>query len=360
MMTPSPAPSPKRGPKGWLQRHGATRLLAATALVLVELAGAMLLMAWLIGEIWSDRAQWSQWLHWIPTLAILAGLLAGLIAAALRMVVLRRRGWRRWTPIGAWLLAIAWVGVVFTTVEHRLLHGAPEPPARAFTIAHWTAQPSETDAWADALDRLAGYEADLTIIGDSMMSSRSALLDPLVEKNPWTWRIGPFVVATDLPVIRHQYIVAKDDVWVVRLELDTTEALGGPIIVDLVDLPSDLNRPRREIADLARRLIDEAEVEPPDLVIGDCNMTRGSASLERAFPGMRHGFSTGGHGYAATFRRTWPLPLYHIDHVLTAENLDCARYDTVDFGIGRHLGQRAWIVPAAAKGNSVRARPSGE
>ena len=348
MMSP---PAPPR--RSRLRRLGALRLIAATALGLVELAAGAIGVAWLVGAIWTDRTAWSQWLHWIPTEAALAALLGGVLAVALRMAVLKRRGRRRSAPIAGWLTAFVIVGLCFATVEQRLLRGAPPTPTRAFSIAHWTADPDHTPAWAAALERLAAFEADLTVIGDSLVGSRSALLDPIVAANEWTWRVGPFIIATDLPVIRHQYIVARDGVWVVRLELDATERLGRPLVVDLVDLPSDIARPRRAIASLTRRLIDDADVEPPDLVIGDCNMTRGSASLRRTFPDMRHGFSTGGHGHAATFRRGWILPLYHIDHVLTSPGLRCARYDTVDFGIGRHLGQRAWIVPADEPANPV-------
>ena len=345
-----PPSSDSRGLWSRIHRIGVIRLLVACGLGLVELSVMVLFMAWLAGAIWSDGALWSQWLHWIPSLAVMAGLMGGLVASSLRMVILRRSRRRRRTSAIVWLAPLAGVFIVFAAVEHRLWRMTPEKPDQAFTIAHWTADPANGDtAWRPALERLADLGADLTIIGDTFISRRSQLLDPLVEANEWTWRIGPFVAATDLPVLRHRYLVATDGIWIVRLELDAKASLGRPLAIDLVDLPSELTRPRAEIAADVRRLLGEADVDPPDLVIGDFNMTRGSASLREAFPGMGHGFSSGGHGYAATFHRDWPLPLYHIDHVLMSRDFTCPRYDIIDFGIGRHLVQRAWIEGAAQR-----------
>ena len=102
--------------------------------------------------------------------------------------------------------------------------------------------------------------------------------------------------------------------------------------------------PRFEIAARARALLDPSGAPTPDLVVGDLNMTRGGAALAAFWPGYRHAFDEGGHGYGATFDRAWPI--YHIDHVLLGEGVNCARYDIVDPGIARHRAQVAWITPS--------------
>ena len=77
--------------------------------------------------------------------------------------------------------------------------------------------------------------------------------------------------------------------------------------------------------------------DPPDLVVGDFNMTRGSVSLATLFPDLSNAFDKAGRGYGASFHRG--LPLYHIDHTLLADTIRAVNYDLVDIGIGRHLVQ---------------------
>jgi endonuclease/exonuclease/phosphatase family metal-dependent hydrolase len=84
----------------------------------------------------------------------------------------------------------------------------------------------------------------------------------------------------------------------------------------------------------------------PDLVIGDFNIPRGSASFDAIFPAMQYAFNQAGHGYGASYNRTWLLPLYHIDHILIGRGFKATRYDLIDPGVGRHLAQVAWIVPS--------------
>ncbi|MCP3904619.1 MAG: hypothetical protein GY715_13415, partial [Planctomycetes bacterium] len=125
------------------------------------------------------------------------------------------------------------------------------------------------------------------------------------------------------------------------LEIEPTVHLPRGLVIYMIDLPS---RPRLGRAAIARRVrgfLDEAGGPPPDLVVGDLNMTRGSAALDSMLPGLRHAFDLGGHGYGASFHGRFPL--YHIDHVLLAGTVDCTRYDLIELPVGRHRAQVAWI-----------------
>jgi endonuclease/exonuclease/phosphatase family metal-dependent hydrolase len=150
-----------------------------------------------------------------------------------------------------------------------------------------------------------------------------------------------------LPVLQKRWLAMEDDILIALVEIDATEPLGRPIVLYLIDLPSDPRLPRADVARKIRSFLDEVEDDtpPPDAAVGDFNITRGSAALSMAMPGLHHAFNDGGHGYGASFHER--LPLYHIDHILLADTLRCTRYDLIDAGLGRHRAQAAWIVSTA-------------
>lgn len=147
------------------------------------------------------------------------------------------------------------------------------------------------------------------------------------------------------------------------LEIDTTELFGRPIILWLLDLPSDETLSRVQTAEHAaevlRRwsgtaIVPDGGGNPvstqamegfpaPDMVIGDLNNPRGSASLGRLAPGFHNAFDDGGAGYAATFPRTFPL--VHIDQILLTDHMRASDYRIIDPGVSRHRMQWARIVP---------------
>ena len=97
----------------------------------------------------------------------------------------------------------------------------------------------------------------------------------------------------------------------------------------------------------ARRRLDSTAAPPPDIVVGDFNMTRGSASVKALVPGLAHAYDQAGRGYGATFRRDFPL--YHLDHTLLSGTLTATDYAVVDLGIGRHLGQVVELAPVTPR-----------
>ncbi len=158
-----------------------------------------------------------------------------------------------------------------------------------------------------------------------------------------TVTVWPFMVLTRLPVLEVRSLVANNGIRIALFRLDATAELGRPITICAVDLPSDPKRPRHEIARTARRILEDLEAPPPDIVVGDFNMTRGSASVKTLFPGLAHAYDQAGRGYGATLPRGYPL--YHLDHTLLADTVQATDYALVDLGIGRHLAQIVELAP---------------
>jgi endonuclease/exonuclease/phosphatase family metal-dependent hydrolase len=76
---------------------------------------------------------------------------------------------------------------------------------------------------------------------------------------------------------------------------------------------------------------------PADLIMGDFNIPRGSASLRQAAQGYPHAHTQAGHGHAGTYPRH--RPLVHIDHMFIGPALRARRYQVVDGGVGSHRMQ---------------------
>ncbi len=299
---------------------------------LATVVAATVCVAWLIGRIVSDRFAWSQWLLWIPTPAVLVAVVATLAAACRPDEVpgRRRRRLIAWSATGGVLL------VFFSFIEHRFLRPAPGGDA-TLRLVHASVQatgPRVLDVYGEGLTALDG---DVTIVSSLLpMRSINRLIDRLDSMgDPVT--VWPFVMFTKLPVLEARPLVDNDDLRVVVYRVDATATIGHVVTIWVIDLPSNPWRQRHAIAKRARRILDTVTSDPPDLVVGDFNMTRGSESLATVFPDLSHAFDEAGRGYAASFRRS--LPLYHIDHTLLADTVRAVGYDLVDIGVGRHLVQ---------------------
>jgi endonuclease/exonuclease/phosphatase family metal-dependent hydrolase len=323
---------------------GAAAWLRLFALLLVNLIVALLwlsLLAWLLGRVLTDRLAWSQFLWWIPTPAALIVAMLGLLLA-FRTAKTRTRRRRMFLWAACTLVLI----MHFTLFEHRLLRAAPRvPPGIALTIAHWNMTLGNNAPAGDFAPQIEQLDADVLMLTSPPGEVRTMLVERAAasEGREHVLNAWPMLLHSRLPIMRVSVLVATDLMYVTLVELDATERLGRPIVLYLVDLPSNPRRPRMAIAREVRRLLDETSAAPPDLVIGDFNMTRGSASVATLFPNLIHAFNATGHGYGATFPRR--LPLYHIDHVLVNENagLRAMRYAIIDGGATRHRAQKAWI-----------------
>ena len=298
----------------------------------VAVVAATACVAWLIGRIVSDRFAWSQWLLWIPTPAVPVAVAVALAVSCRRDDVpgRRRRRLIAWGVTGGAVLGF------FTFIEHRF--GRPAPGGDAtFRLVHASVQatgPRVLDAYGE---ELAALDGDVTIVSSLLpVHSINRLIDRLGGLGePVT--VWPFVMFTKLPVVEARPLVANADLRVIVYRVDATATVGRVVTIWVIDLPSDPRRPRGEIARWARSILDKVISDPPDLVVGDFNMTRGSASLARVFPDLSHAFDEAGRGYGASFHRG--LPLYHIDHTLLADTVRAVGYELIDIGVGRHLVQ---------------------
>lgn len=297
-----------------------------------RLAAAAVVVAWLLGRLVSDRYGWSQWLLWIPTPAALVA-----AAAALAAVSWSETGPGRRRRVIAWAACVSVILVYFGAIEHRLLRRAPGGLV-AMRLVHGSVvqawDPLVLARWGEQLTALGG---DVTIVSSLLPQRRIGRLLEQFGGLGTPVVIWPFVLVTRLPVLEARPLIANAGLRVVVFRIDATASLGRVLTVYAVDLPSDPTHSRAEVAAALRRILDRVTSAPPDVVVGDFNMTRGSASLSMAFPGLEHAFDQAGRGYGASYRRG--LPLYHIDHILLADSVRAVGYDLVDIGVGRHLVQ---------------------
>jgi hypothetical protein len=305
-------------------------------LVMALLAWAVI-GAWLTGRVLSDRWWLTQWLLWIPTPVALLAAGTGLLAA-LRPTTKRRARRRRLAVWGSVMIAL---GAYFGIIEHRFLRSKPDPPA-GLKLAHWTISETMGPDVEPFVDGVTSIDADVTILTNAGGAPWHPDVRAWLGGREGVQSIRPFAVLTKLPVLEKRWLAQQDDVALVLLIIDARTVLGRDLVMYLIDMPSDPKRSRATTASRARQLIESADAPPPDVIVGDFNMTRGSAALRSIAPEMRHAFEEGGHGYGATYHQCFPL--YHIDHVLLRDPLRCVRYDVPAVRIGRHRPQVTWIV----------------
>lgn len=326
------------------EKHWPVRRIVRLVLELAARSATVLIaigtIAWLVGRFASDRWGWSQWLLWMPTILVLvASALAAVLALRPRFRESRVAHGRR-RRFAAWSAVALALAVYFLFIEHHFAR-VPGKPA-GLSVTHWTmtySRPRDLAVNARTLIELSG---DVTVLShDTRLSSRPEVLESLGESGRII-RLWPFTVLTRLPVLEARPLVSNDEIWAAMIELDAREQLGESLVIVMVDLPSDPRLPRAGIAARLRAGLNAADAPEPDLVLGDFNMTRGSASIRSIFPEHVHAFDLAGHGYGASFHRNWLL--YHIDQMLLRAPLRASRYELVDPGFGRHLAQRCWVT----------------
>ncbi len=298
----------------------------------VTMAACLVCMAWLFGRITSDHYGWSQWLLWIPTPAVM-------VAAAIGLAVGCRpsgTAGRRRRRVIAWAAISAAILMYFTVIEHRFLAASPSG-ARGLRLVHASVQAGGRHVVSRFGESLIGLDGDVTIVNCVLPDRglgrlRDQLRDLGASAVGW-----PFVLVTRLPILEARPLIGNAELRVAVFRLDATLTLGRILTLYAVDLPSDPRRSRAEVARELRRILDQAASEPPDVVVGDFNMTRGSAALAIAFPALENAYDQAGRGYGASFHRGFPL--YHIDHTLIDETVRAVGYELVDIGMGRHLVQ---------------------
>ncbi len=331
------------------------RLLAA----LCTLLAWVVLMAWLLGRVVSDRWLWSQFLFWLPTLAaIVSACVLTIVAAILRGVApprnRRRSSTARLCTI-ALLLALLGVTTYFTLIECRVLASSPsETTPRQARVVFWN--PS---SWVrqGTVEALMPFAPDIAIVANAPAGVRWRRLIEADHAERTVVFVGRFHVVSCWPVIRRGGTTlglsgrvphprrhkpdmprySNDPGWAVFMEFDTPH---GPLVVWTIDLPSDITMSRRNIASKARAAIDAWRdgdgrgFPPPDLIVGDFNMTRGSFAMQTLVGDLKDAYAQAGRGYTATWPRIGPI--LHIDHAFTAAPWRAIGYSVANPGTGNH------------------------
>lgn len=282
----------------------------------------------------TDRWAWSQWLWWIPWWAWFALALPGALICL----------WSR-TPIGTLqrTAGIAAAGILLAGGVARDVRPASRFRAAAdgISIIHWNASWPDSIGAEPSLEPLLERGADLYLISNPYRFFNDGRIDAWRAAGYDVVTPGLYAVASRAPILEARTLFAAPEgsaAWVV---IDTSRTFGRPLSLLLVDLPSKPNLPRSELAERFVAHLARAGIGPegllPDLVAGDCNVTRGSASLARLAPGFRHAWDDAGAGWGAS----WPRrrPVLHLDHMLLGPRIVSTGYRLFDPKSGDHLAQ---------------------
>lgn len=309
------------------------------------IASATVIVAWIVGAVLSDRWLLSQWLAWIPTIAAFVAAAFAWIAAwrPVRSASTRRRRALLWS---AMLLGI---GTYLFFLENRPLRTEPQVPTGALTIVHWNISSSDREERRATPERAIALDADIVILTDAYVAPWRNRARERYGESVYLERSNPFGIISQLPILERRPLVAVDRIYALLLRIDATStAIGREISILAIDLPSELELSRMEIAKRLRELLIEVEGAPEniaDIVIGDFNITRGSASLRALLPNMRHAWNDAGRGWSGSYPREFPIA--HIDHTfINPRSLRVVDYELLDLDLVRHRAQRIRIMGA--------------
>lgn len=387
----------KPGPIGWARRRVLPLLAKGTALL-----GLLILAAWIGGRVLTDQHHWSQYLWWLPPIWAIGAAWVLLIVSALCAKLARRLGGLLLRPLLLILVLGCSVYLVLGVWHtHRVLGGHADKQPDAVRVMHWNQASKDIDqqAWGE---RIRDLETDIVLIANAEWNeSRQTLLEQFayfapeenrrwvnysyrIHADPAHYRVeGAAMIASRYPMTRtgmvrfgsneRQAVLehsASGSGWVMfaEFDLDPDRNDDEPLIVWLVDLPSDPARWKRELMGEVRSAIDawdgsgwamgrhvweqqtweDADFPEPDLIIGDFNTPRGSDSLELLAPGYSDAFEQAGWGRGRSWvppsrsglmRRALILADWHIDLALTAPGVVATRYDLIDTSGAGHRAQ---------------------
>ncbi len=300
---------------------------------LATIFGVILISAWSLGILFSDAYFWSQWFSWIPTILVTVFL----AAVTLILYMVNKKNVAVLFSVLTLILAL-----VYCFIDNRFL--TKNTAKGEISILGWTMSHSkETSAEASA-DFIIGINADITVLTHGWYVRSERLLHDWISKHGTLVVNSQFTIITKYKPIQSMSLIANDGIYISKFVLDTTETLGDILVIWALDLPSTLSNSKMNIAKKVKRLIDETQENPPDIVLGDFNMTRNSVALHSIFPKYQHGADEAGVGLLASFPMAYPL--YHIDHTLLADSVIAEKYKLINPKIGRHRTQYIEISAA--------------
>jgi endonuclease/exonuclease/phosphatase family metal-dependent hydrolase len=311
-----------------MRRLGAWAANAAYGVSL--LSGAVWALAWTLTDRWS----WTQWIWWFPWLGYAGACLPALLASTFD----RRPAVRRWRvgAIGAGLV-IAACGV-FRDVGWR---GRPDPERSTIRVVQWNAPSPDPEEAAAPSAALLALDADLVVVSNPWRFFQRVRAE-WSEEGYDLVQTGSFAFASRLPVLEARPLRSPPGSRMALVRIDARATWGRPVSLLAVDFPSDPKSSRMAFAARVAEAVANQDLPPLDAVLGDFNITRGSASLEAAFPGHREAFAEAGSGWGASFEE--PRPLFHIDLLLAGPEVRVAWCRLWRVG-PRHRAQETWLKP---------------
>ncbi|MDG2422620.1 MAG: hypothetical protein P8M22_01440 [Phycisphaerales bacterium] len=289
------------------------------------LSAVILLVGWIIGVIFSDQWTWTQWLSWIPELILVP---AGLCWLAGISLVQR---WRRhWQP--------AVLMLVLGPALFLFMNWKPSGPTdigspEGITITQWTLGTilENEDEFARPLIEI---NSDISILEGGRRVRWSKPIKEWLGSDHTPLSTGIFSIFTQLPVDTLRSIIWAEGIYAAKFVVSGPGFETTPLKILLIDLPSDPNRSRWDIAIRLKELLAKVSMEDVDLIIGDFNMPSNSAALASLFPGYKDAWAISGNGWGPTFPREWPIA--RLDHVLVGPTVEVTSIRTINPGLGRH------------------------
>ncbi|MDG2053866.1 MAG: hypothetical protein P8J86_04080 [Phycisphaerales bacterium] len=307
----------------------------------ITIFGVIVFIAWLVGEICSNRWHWSQWLLWIPSPLVIVILLVSLLGGIKCWYPMQIQ-WQRMAPL---VLALLFVTAFFTLWEHRFFRQA-QNPRDGLSILCWTmASRTISEKGEEVFFHEVNPDIAILTWGDDLARSKTLFKNHLPNHQLYRGD-GVVTVLSKFPVQEIRPVIWNSGLYMSLVVIDASPFFSEPLVVYVVDLPSSTKIGRMQIANDLKKILDKLELPPPDLVVGDFNMNRGSSAIRKMFPDMRNAYNVAGSGYAASFPREWPI--YHIDLALLGPRITATGYELIDSGMARHWAQLLHIKPISA------------
>jgi hypothetical protein len=363
--------------------------------LLIVLAG-IVVAAWALGRAVTDRVYVMQFVYWVPSLVY--GLVAVLLVSfswlfalmgqpylpssfapeadkPIEFVRLPRVAGKTRRVVGAACVGMIGHALIAETNGLRWLEPPPQSQGGQ-RVVFWNAA---TDFMDDYAEKIAGVHPTIVCIANPAAYCEWEVIREAVGGDKSDAQrygrlacFGPWRVlrwgGTSLEIegAKTRYFDGKPSVdrgQAMFVEFDATAEYGRPIVVWVLDLPSDVNLSRQTMMKQAAAAINgfsgpvmvrgkgglDEEVESPkgfpaaDIIAGDFNTPRGSASLEHVVGGLVHAYEQAGYGPEPTWHREYPLVA--IDHVFTGGPVRAVGYSSVDVGAGKHRMQIVDVAP---------------
>ncbi len=280
-------------------------------------------LAWLVGCVVNDRWAWSQWLWWIPAqVAVVASLAA--LGCSVRTARARRR---------RFAMSIGMVCAASVATSDSFRFASRAVTSGSLPLVVWNAR-WPGDASHECARALASFAGHVIVVANPGRVMQHA--DEWTRPTDAAVSAGQFVITGPVRVVEATPVFMGEGghASFFRFVHDT----AGEFALLAIDLPSDPRRPRWEsLQRFARQVGQRVDLARVDLIVGDFNTTRGSASVAAAWPEWYDAWSVAGEGGAWTWPREWPC--FAIDMALCRSDVHAERCVVVDPGVGFHRMQ---------------------